>query len=57
MFVDWIALVFEKCPLMSDNKDIQGRCLIAGADYEAALYGTGTARAPATPATPAQAYA
>ena len=57
MFVDWIALVFEKCPLMSNNKDIQGRCLIAGADYEAALYGTGTARAPATPATPAQAYA
>jgi LysR family transcriptional regulator for bpeEF and oprC len=55
VFVDWIALVFEKCPLMSNNKDIQGRCLIAGADYETALYGT--ARAPATPAPPAQAYA
>jgi LysR family transcriptional regulator for bpeEF and oprC len=52
VFVDWIALVFEKCPLMSSNMDVQGRCPIDETDHEAGLYSTAR-----TLAAPAQAYA
>jgi len=52
VFVDWIALIFEKCPLMSSNTDGQGRCLLDGTHNEATSYNTAR-----TPAEPAQAYA
>ncbi|SOE94458.1 LysR substrate binding domain-containing protein [Burkholderia sp. D7] len=38
VFVDWIALVFEKCPLMSSNRDVQGRCLIDETGYQADVH-------------------
>jgi len=37
VFVDWISLVFERCPLMSGDMDAQGRCLIDEIVYEAGL--------------------
>ncbi|OTP65263.1 hypothetical protein [Caballeronia sordidicola] len=52
VFVDWISLVFEKCPLMSGGMDAQGRCLIEGIDYEAGL-----CKAIAALAAPVNAYA
>jgi LysR family transcriptional regulator for bpeEF and oprC len=52
VFVEWIALLFEKCPLMSSDVESQGRCPIGNADYDAALYGSVH-----VPGTPAQAYA
>jgi LysR family transcriptional regulator for bpeEF and oprC len=33
VFVEWIAMLFENCPLMSNDVDQQGRCVIADAHY------------------------
>jgi LysR family transcriptional regulator for bpeEF and oprC len=38
VFVEWIAMLFDKCPLMSSDVDVHGRCPINNADYDAAMY-------------------
>jgi len=38
VFVEWIAMLFESCPLMSSVVDQEGRCVIADAQYGLAPY-------------------
>jgi LysR family transcriptional regulator for bpeEF and oprC len=38
VFVEWIAMLFENCPLMSNDVDQQGRCVFADAHYDLAPY-------------------
>jgi LysR family transcriptional regulator for bpeEF and oprC len=38
VFVEWIAELFENCPLMSDDVDMEGRCVFGNMGANVALY-------------------